>query len=400
MKRIPILVILTLITFSAGAQKTLKQEWQTIWDEEGVPAYTLPDPLLCLDGTKVTTLREWEKKRRPELMNILRTYMYGHRPKIGKALPARVDEVDANYLNGKVTRKVLTVPLTADKNGPIMHARVYLPNGAEERVPVFLMMAWGDEADQKALSRLIDAGYGMAVFRYTESAPDNVEAYEKGLIPYFYKKGQTLPMPDDWATIDVWAYAASRVMDYLEKDKAVRSDQVAVLGHSRLGKAALWAGASDERFAITFPVNSGCGGTAISRRVLGETLFNANVAFPHWFCGNFQQFSLRERYMPFDQHEVVALCAPRAVYIASGETDTWADPKGEFLGGKGAEAVYALYGKKGIADERGAVSSMPALDHACMQGQIAYHIRTGGHAVLDYDWERFIEYANLIFNRK
>jgi hypothetical protein len=184
-------------------------------------------------------------------------------------------------------------------------------------------------------------------------------------------------------------------MDYLETDDLVDASRVALLGHSRLGKAVLWAGAIDQRFSVVIPVNSGCCGAALSRRCYGETVECVNEFSYQWFCGNFRQFSHREDEMPFDQHEVIALIAPRPVYVASAEDDQWADPYGEFLGAKGAEPVYALYGLSGIVNDEGQEQTeMPPVDAPTTAGTIGYHYRKGPHAVLPYDWKQFISFAD------
>ena len=376
---------LLLSCLGLSAQKVRTVSWTTITDESHVPVYSLPDPLQCKDGSIVTTLEQWESIRRPELLDMLTTYMYGKTPDADH-LGYETLAYEPRLFEGIAVRKIIRIYLTKEGNrGPCVEAFIYTP-AVQKSVPAFMLFNIPKDED---ILRLLHHGYGVVCFKNTEAAADNMEAFTSGVIPAYYRKGQTCPYPDEWGSIAAWAWTASRVMDYLEVDNDVDETKVAIHGHSRLGKTALWAGASDRRFAMVFPAGSGCCGAALSRRMFGETLFNANVAFPHWFCGNFQQFSMRENLMPFDQHEVIALCAPRPVYIAAGEDDSWADPKGEYLSGRAANPVYSLYGEVGLA-----AAQWPEVDKPSQEGLIAYHVRKGGHTVNEYDWEKFIEFAD------
>lgn len=418
-----LLTALVVLIMPQGAQARKEANY----DEAQVPPYTLPDPLIAADGTPVTDAETWHTVRRPELMELFATHVYGKTPEKPFELKFDVFEAFEEALEGKVKRRQVRITCCTPVGELSFDLLLYLPK-SEDPVPTFLALNfWGNHTiqpdpairitnswmregegvvDHRATEagrgrmarrwpvvRIAEAGYGLATLYYGDIDPDFDDGFQNGIHPLFYGPGQSQPAPDEWGAIGAWAWGLSRALDYLTEDPDVDHTRVAVLGHSRLGKTALWAAAQDERFALAISNNSGCGGAALSRRHFGETLSIINTSFPHWFSGNFKQYNDREDALPVDQHMLIAAIAPRPVYVASAEQDLWADPKGEFLSCKYAEPVYKLFGKEGLG-----VQKMPPVNTP-VGVDIGYHIRTGKHDLTEYDWLQYIAFADRHLKR-
>jgi len=224
--------------------------------------------------------------------------------------------------------------------------------------------------------------------------PDARNSIAHGIRPHYFAAGQTEPRPDEWGALASWGWGLSRALDYLEHDGDVDAKRVALMGHSRTGKSSLWAAARDPRFAMVIANESGTGGAKLSRRNFGETVAEINRGFPFWFAGNFHKYDGRENDLPIDQHELIALIAPRPVYIAVAADDLWGDPLGSFLAAKAAEPVYALLGAPSALP-----ATMPPVNHPTLDGAIGFHLRPGTHDVTDYDWAQFLAFADRWLRR-
>ena len=400
------------------------------YDDAKVGAFTLPSILTAADGSKITTAAQWTSKRRSEVIELFREHVYGHTPPMPSDVKMEVTATKADALGGLATRKFIHISLAEHSQWQGMDVMLYIPNGATKPSPVFCGLSFGGnhavsketdipistrwmrEAKEKGiedhkateatrgtessrwpLEMILKQGFAVATAYYGDIEPDHAEGWKTGLRAALSAEGaNTAWKANDWGAIGAWSWGLSRMLDYCETDKAIDAKNAAVIGHSRLGKTSLWARAQDERFGLVISNDSGEGGAALSRRNFGETTKVITKAFPHWFCANYLKYADDANANPVDQHMLMALMAPRVLYIASAQDDTWADPKGEFLSGKIAgEEVYPLFGKKGMG-----VAEWPAVNTP-VGSSVHYHMRTGKHDVTDYDWEQYLKTAAEVF---
>lgn len=385
-----------------------------------------PDPLVALDGTRITTAAEWQEKRRPELLEFFAREMYGRSPGRPEKMIFEVFDRDPAALGGKATRIQIAI-YPGGKPRPRMDLLVYVPNAAKGPVPAILGLnfsgnqtihpdpgirlteSWveasrnpqpdpptvkdnrateasrGIHAKQWQVEEILAKGYALATIYREDVCADRQPYFESGVQPLFpeLQKGD-----ENFGCIAAWAWSLSRALDVLGKEHAIDAKRVAVFGFSRLGKAALWAGASDERFAMVISNESGAGGAKLFHRGMGEDIARLNTNFPHWFARNFRKYMGKDKDLPFDQHLVISLVAPRPVYVASAEDDKHSDPEGEFASAKLAEPVFKLLGADGLPAD-----TWPAIGTS-VQGGIGYHVRPGKHDVTDIDWQQYLIFAD------
>ena len=392
------------------------------YDEAKVPAYTLPDPLRFEDGRPVTSPEAW-RGRRAEILRLFEQHVYGRSPGAPAAIRFVVVETSESALGGRAIRRQVRVLLDGTESGPGFELLLYVPRAARGAVPAFLGLnfggnhtvhpdpgirlskAWmragagvvdhrateasrGSAATSWPLERILERGYALATVYYGDLEPDHADGWKSGVRARIGPGRRARFAADDWGSIAAWAWGLQRALDYLATDPDVDARRVAVIGHSRLGKTALWAAAQDERFAMVVSNDSGEGGAALARRKFGERTEDITRVFPHWFCGRYRDYAGKEETLPVDQHQLLALAAPRPLYVASATEDLWADPRGEFLAAKAAEPVYRLLGQEGLG-----VAEIPDPDRP-VGASIAYHLRTGPHALTAYDWEQYLDFAD------
>jgi hypothetical protein len=379
------------------------------YDEAKVPPYVLPDPLVMGDGTRVADAKGWQR-RRQEILRLYQTEIYGRVPETVPRIAWKVTETDPQAREGAAVRKTIVGTVGNGPDAPRITVTLHTPANAKGPVPVILLVNFGGgtpppnaaatpagrgrgrgaglPTEPPIAAELLASGWGYAAVRYGDIQPDRANSWNQGVIGRALKPGQRQPGPDEWGTISAWAWGVSRIIDYLETDSAVDARRVAVQGHSRLGKTVLWASAQDERIAAVFSSCSGEMGAALARRDWGETVDDMAQNFPWQFAGNFQKWVGRWNEMPVDAHMLIALSAPRRVFVTGGTTDQWADPVGMFKALVAAGPVYRLLGRKDLG-----TTGLPPLDSPLTGGDLGWHYHTGGHTATPADWRAFFEFV-------
>lgn len=360
----------------------------------------LPDILALPDGTQATLVKEWEKTLRPQTLELFREHIYGRNP---------VDKpADFRWTLGPAKEDAAAPGVTiadgvAEYSGPggkgSIKVRVVRPKDAEVPLPLFLLINnrspelsdLGKPNEFWPALEIAKRGYATAIFHNADVDPDKDDGFKDGVHGIF---DSPLRKPDAWGSIAAWSWGASRVIDGLFEESDIDRSRIAVVGHSRGGKAALWCGAQDPRVALTISNESGSTGAALSRRIHGETIADINKNFPHWFCENYKRYNGKEQELPVDQHQLIGLLAPRLAYVASAAEDDWADPQGEFLSCVHAVPVYRLYDKQGLESDK-----MPEVGGHLHGGSIGYHIRPGKHDLTLVDWKNYLDFADRHWKR-
>ncbi len=403
--------VFLLMVSLAGAREPKEYDGNVIYDEAKIPHYDLPPLLVTAEGKPVTTAEQWRTLRRPQIMSLFSNLIYGRVPEPGSPLQVafKVQKTDPEFMGGRATRKDVRIRITSDKGEKNMLVLVFVPNQAAKPVPAFMKHSFNNtqsrdfEAHPEQRGRLrngwplgkfFDRGYAFVAVYQQDLVGHNEVSFLNSIQSLFYPKGQSFPKANEWGVLSAVAWGAMRAMDYLETDGDIDHTRVAVMGHSKMGKATLWTAAQDERFALAISAQSGCAGAALWRRRSGETLEKMVTRFPYWLCRNAWKFVGQEDDLPVDQHMLLACIAPRPVYVHSGVEDTWADGRGEYLSAYHASEVYRLLGKKGLTSE-----ASPPVGQAILQSDVGYHIRAGGHSIEMFDWERFLDFADYHFKR-
>ncbi len=399
------------------------------------PQPAFPDPLMMLDGRRVATRAQWVNERRPELQALFQHYMYGAIPPKPVNMKVKVLGEHRDFLGGKATLKLLTLETGSATNAPRIDLLLVVPNQRTGPAPVFLSMnfcgnhaltadarvplargwlyntckgctnnaateaARGGQAADWPLEEIIERGYALAAF-YSGDVDSDRKEVSDGIYAWLAGGDPAKNDPSHRGSIAAWAWGFHRCVDYLVTDRDLDAKHIAVVGHSRNGKTALLATAFDERIALVIPHQAGCGGTGPSRvspkmaalqangRPIAETTAVINKSFPHWFNAEFKKFNDAPERLPFDQHALVTLCAPRPVLFSNAQEDQWANPSGQFEVLQAADPIYRFLGVEGLA-----AKSMPHQRHL-VDSRLGYYIREGRHAMTADDWQVFLNFAD------
>ena len=356
------------------------------------------EPILMktLSGEMITDKQSWESFRKDEILHLFQHYVYGERPvERPEDLSFHVEAVNEDF-HGIIYKKI-----TVSFRGYSFPVRAFLPK-ADHPVPAFVYGMHEYEEERSNLDKDLDCtyvpviditsrGYAVFVIYFSTIYPDcdHHADYQAGIFTVL-SPDRARRKESDWASISAWSWAESRVMDYIETDPAIDKDNVAVVGHSRGGKTALWCGATDSRFSLVISNCSGCTGAAMLRGKTGEHI-DYITSVTDWFCANYSKYRDQENLLPVDQHMLLALMAPRLLYVASSSLDDWADPRSERRACVLASEAYELYGKKGVI-----LPSLEAVEVECdtayHEGTIGYHVASGDHGICPSDWKMFMDF--------
>lgn len=421
----------TAVALGGGSALAAEPGRVANYDESKAGGTPLPALLNTTGGETVTSAEAWTKLRRPEIMEMFERHVYGKTPPPAAwgGVEWKVIGVKRDALGGLATRKLVRVTLPDHPGWAGMEIMLHVPNDAGKRVPCFVGLSFngnhavsdepdipistrwmredkaagtvGNRATEQSRGRelgrwpmkmVLAEGFAVATAYCGDIEPDHADGWKDGLRAALSPDGaKTVWQDGDWGAIGAWAWGLSRIADYLETDTDIDAKRLAVIGHSRLGKTALWAGARDPRFGVVVSNESGEGGAALMRRDFGETTAIITDKFPHWFAPGFSRYGARPEDCPVDQHMLIALIAPRSVYIASAVDDRWSDPMGEFLAGLNAEPVFALFGLQGYG-----TTVQPPVGRS-VGGAVGYHIREGKHDLTEFDWRMYLEFAKRRF---
>ena len=383
-------------------QRSSSGTW-TNYDESKANLYPLPDPLVLKNGQLVKDADTWWKLRRPEILEDFRAQMYGRIPDNTPKVTWEVTATDAKAAGGLAIKKTVVGHIDNARYpaaNPSINLTTYTPANATGPVPMIVVVVAGpggygaprpgapttepEPAPGSPLYQLLAIGWGYGTMEVGPVQNDYGGGLTSGIIGLM--SGGQPRKPDDWGALAAWAWGLSRAMDYFETDKSIDAKQMGVEGHSRYGKTALLAAALDPRWAIVYASCSGEGGAKPSRRNFGETV--DNVASSYWFAPNFRKYAGGHwNDLPVDSDELIALVAPRPIFLNGGTGDAWADPHGAFLAAVAAGPVYRLLGKKDLGS-----TAMPAPDAALTSGEIAFRFHAGGHSDVP-DWPAFLQFA-------